>query len=100
MVIIAIYIILALNILKLEFIIKKEIVTNHAFFAVVTFSRIIFFDYINSIVLQLTMSNLQKDFHHDNLSFVCLQFYEQNYLNILADNISCRKESIEMTVKY
>ena len=31
--------------------------------------------------------NLQKDFHQDNLSFVCLQFYKQNCLKILADNI-------------
>ena len=36
------------------------------------------------------ISNPQKDFHQDNLSFVCLQFYNHNCLNILADNISCR----------
>ena len=35
------------------------------------------------------ISNLQKDFHQDNLSFVCLQFYKHNCLTILADNISC-----------
>ena len=34
------------------------------------------------------MSNLQKDFHEDNMSFVCLQFYKHNCLKILADNIS------------
>ena len=32
--------------------IKKEIVTNHAFFAAITFSKITFFAYINSIVTQ------------------------------------------------
>ena len=36
------------------------------------------------------ISNLQKDFYQDNLSFVCLQFYLYNCLNILADTISGR----------
>ena len=38
----------------------------------------------------LIISNLQKDFYQDNLSFVCLQFYLYNCLNILADTISGR----------
>ena len=33
------------------------------------------------------ISDLQKDFHQDNLSFVCLQFYKHNCLKILASNI-------------
>ena len=36
------------------------------------------------------ISNLQKDFYQDNLSFVCLQLYLYNCLNILADTISGR----------
>ena len=36
------------------------------------------------------ISNLQKDFYQDNLSFVCLQFYLYNCLNMLADTISGR----------
>ena len=31
--------------------------------------------------------NLQKDFHQDNLSFVCLQFYKHDCLSILAFKI-------------
>ena len=33
------------------------------------------------------ISNLQKHFHQDNLSFVCLQFYKHNYLNTLVGNL-------------
>ena len=40
------------RILKFESIIKKAIVANHAFFAVVTVSKINFFAYISSIVIQ------------------------------------------------
>ena len=36
------------------------------------------------------ISNLQKGFHQDNLSFVCLQFCKDNCQKILADKISCR----------
>ena len=46
--------------------------------------------------------NLQEDFHKDNLSFVCLQFYVCSCLNILEGNICLlhtSKESIEMIVK-
>ena len=57
-------------ILKFESMIEKAIVTNHAFSIFTTFSKI--------------------NFHQDNLSFVFfLQFYKHNFLNILADNISC-----------
>ena len=45
------------------------------------------------------ISNLQKDFHQDNLSFACLQFHNQNCLNILADNIFC-KESVNWLKQY
>ena len=36
------------------------------------------------------MSNLENDFHQDNLSFVCLQFYKHSCLNILGGNICFR----------
>ena len=89
-------------ILKVESMIKKPIVANHTFFAVVTFNKISSFAYINSIIIAFILSNLQKDFHQDDLPFTCLQFYKHNCLNILADNIFLSytsKESIEMTVK-
>ena len=63
-------------ILKSESMIKKPIVTNHAFPI-----------YDNTAFI---ISNLQKYFQQDNLSFVGLQFYKHNCLNIFADNISCR----------
>ena len=79
---------IAYIILQFESIIKKAIVTNHAFSTFITFSR------INSLRLYqlyrnvaFIISNLQKDFHQDNLSFVCLQFYKHNCLHILPDNI-------------
>ena len=88
-------------ILKFESVIQKPIVTNYAFFAVVTFSKInsLYQFYRNT---GLITSSLQKDFHQDNLSFVCLQFHKHNCLNILADNISSRirvKKSREMAAK-
>ena len=43
---------IAYRIFKFESVIKKSIVTNHTFFAVVTFSKINSFAYINSIVIQ------------------------------------------------
>ena len=39
-------------ILKVESMIKKPIMTNHTFFAVVTFSKINSFTYINSILIE------------------------------------------------
>ena len=36
------------------------------------------------------ISNPQKYFYQDSLSFVCLQLYKQNCLNILASNIHFR----------
>ena len=47
---------------------------------------------ISSLILILhntsfIRSNHQKDYHQDNLSFVCLQFYRHDCLNILAGNI-------------
>ena len=39
-------------ILKFESMIKKPLIANHAFFAVVTFSKINSFAHINSIVIQ------------------------------------------------
>ena len=73
-------------ILKFESIIKKPIVANHTFFTSIAFSKINSFAYINSIVIR----NLQKDFYQVNLSFVYLQFYKHNYLNILAEDICFR----------
>ena len=35
------------------------------------------------------ISNLHKDFHQDNLSFVSLQFYKLSCLNIFASSICC-----------
>ena len=32
------------------------------------------------------ISDLQKAFHQDNLSFLCLQLYKHNDLNKIADN--------------
>ena len=55
-------------ILKFESKIKKPVAANHTFFAAVTFSKINSSPYINAIVIQ---QNPQKDFHQDNLSFVC-----------------------------
>ena len=84
-------------ILKFESMIKKSIVTNHAFSTFITFSR------INSPAhqfyhnIRFIISNLQKAFHQDNLLFVYLQFHKHNYLNKIADNISdlyASKESI------
>ena len=43
---------IAYIILKVESMIKKPIMTNHTFFAVVTFSKINSFTYINSIVIE------------------------------------------------
>ena len=76
--------IIAYRTVKFESLFKKEIVTNHEVFAVVTFSKISSFAYINSIEIQ------HLYFHQDNLSFVCLQFYQHNCLKILADNTSYR----------
>ena len=82
---------IAYIILKFKSTIKKPIVANQAFFAVVTFSKINFFRlyqlYCNTAFI---ISNLQKDSHHDNLSFACLQFYKHNCLNILGANICFR----------
>ena len=79
---------IAYRILKFKSMIKRPIMTNHTFFAIVTFSQdqflrlYQFYSYTAFII-----SNLQKDFHQDNLPFVCSQFYKHNYLNILAGNI-------------
>ena len=89
-------------ILRVESMIKKPIVENHTFFSAFTFSKISSFAYHFYRNTAFIISNLQKDFHQDNLSFVCLQFYKHNRQNILADNIFLSytsKESIEMTVK-
>ena len=43
---------IAYRIVKIENTIIKPIVTNHALFAVVTFSRIKSFAYVNSILIQ------------------------------------------------
>ena len=73
--------------------IKISIVANHAFFAVVTFSKIKFFAYINFYYnTAFIVSNLWKDFHQDNLIFVYLQFYNYSCLNILAGNICFRMQ--------
>ena len=60
--------IISYRILKFESMIKKPIVTNHEFFAVVTFSKINFFHlyqfYCNTAFI---ISNIQKHFHQDNL---------------------------------
>ena len=77
---------IAYLILKFKSMIKIPIVTNQTFFPIVTFSRIIFFAYINSIVIQ---HSLHIIFKKTFSSFVCLQFYKHSCLNILADNIFC-----------
>ena len=73
---------------------------NHTFAAVVTFSKINSFAYINSFITAFIISNLQKDFHQDNLSFVCLQFYEHNCLNILDGNICCPTNVVIQILLY
>ena len=75
------------RILKFESMIEKPIVENHTLFAVITFSKVGSFPYINFIVITFIVSHLHKDFHQDNMSFVCLQFYKHNCLNTLAGNI-------------
>ena len=35
----------------------------------------------------IIISNIQKHFYQDNLSFVCLQFYKHNCVYILVDNV-------------
>ena len=66
-------------ILKFKTMMKKPIMVKHTSFKH-TFSKINSFAYINNI-------ESQKDFHQDNLPFVCLLFYKDNCLNILAGNI-------------
>ena len=63
---------------------------NQTFITFITFSRINSFAYINSILFTaFIISNLQKDFHQDNLSLVYLHFYKDNCLNILEGNTCC-----------
>ena len=52
--------------------IKKPIVTNHAFFTAITFKNINSFNYINKTFRRSNPNQFQKDFHQDNLSFTCL----------------------------
>ena len=75
---------IAYRILKLESMIKKLIMANHRFFAVITFSEINSFAYINHNTTVI-ISNLQ-DFYQDNLSCLWLQFYRGDCLNILASD--------------
>ena len=64
---------IAYRILKLESMIKKPMMENHAFFTSITFSRISSFPYYQFYRnTAYKISNLQKDSHQDNLSFVCL----------------------------
>ena len=82
--------------LKFKLIIKKPIMINHTFFAIVTFSKINYFSYIDSFVIHhlwdLTLIKFKKDCHQDDLSFACVQFYKYNCLNMLAGNISLPKQ--------
>ena len=73
--------------LKVECMIRKSIVGNHAFFAVVTFNKISSFAYINFIVIKHLQYLNPKRFHEDNLPFVTLQNHQHNFLNMQADNI-------------
>ena len=79
--------------------IKKAIMTNLCccYFLQDLFLRLYQFYHNTAFII----SNLQKDFHQDNLAFACLQFYKHNCLNIFEGNILLytSKESIEMTVK-
>ena len=76
--------------------IRKPTVTNHTSFSVVNLVRLVLL--LISILLQYSIynvpktnfkTNLQKYFHQDNLPFHYSQFYKDNCLDILADNISC-----------
>ena len=71
-------------ILKLKSMIKKEIVKNHGLSTFIIFSKINSFAYINSNMI----SNIQKDFHQDNLSLFCLQCHKHNCIKIFSDSIS------------
>ena len=67
---------IAYRILKFESMIKKPIMENSLMLLLLARS-------MPSLVLSNTTfisSNLQKDFHQENLSFVCLQFYKHKYL--------------------
>ena len=59
---------------------------NHALFAGIGFIMINSLAYLNSKTAFI-ISNPQKDFHHDNLSFFCVHFYNHNCLNILGGNV-------------
>ena len=66
--------------------IKKLVVTSHAFFTAATFSKVNSFAHIyrNTTFVRSDLLHNQKDCHQDNISFGCLQFYKQNCLSILV----------------
>ena len=45
--------------------------------------------------------NAKNNFHQDNYRFVCFQIYKHNFLNILAERVSCNmsNKSIQIAVK-
>ena len=77
---------IAYRILQFEFMIKndsgKPYILHCYYFWDNQFLRL----YQLSCNTAFVIFNLRKDFQQDNLSFVCLQFYRQNCLNILAGN--------------
>ena len=71
-------------------------VTNYTFFTVVIKSILSYLNqfyhntvFIKSIYQKTNFYQTQKDCHEGNLSFSCIQFYEENCLNILVDSIWC-----------
>ena len=85
------------RILKFESMIKKTNSGKSCILCCCYFSHDHQFSYNTAFII----SNFQKHFHQDNLSFVCLQFYKQNCLSILARKIAFDiQESIEMTEKH
>ena len=74
-------------ILKYESVIRKPIMANHTFFAFVVLQDHLLRLYELYRLAAFVVFNLQKNFHQDNLPFVCFQFYKDNCLNILVGNI-------------
>ena len=84
------------RILKFKPIMKKTTLANPIFFTVIILISISYFvlnqfycnvTFIRTNLSKTNLYQFQKDCYQDNLSFACLQFYIQNYLNILARNI-------------
>ena len=65
--------------LKFSLMIKTQIVTNHTFFAAVTFSKTNSTAYVNFFgniaLIRFNLNQFQKNCYQDNLLFSSLRFY-------------------------